>query len=149
DTTIAVTRALERRGDQWGLRTKTSRSLLDIRGFIFDDVYGQPAQISPRVFEMSWSVGGARTPVDGGNLFTDLTFVHSSTRPDHLTARVVVRPRLGATKGSSTLALTAELTPVVEAGHTVYRVKGRSTKAIASLRTTAGDSRLVDTTHFE
>ena len=28
------------------------------------------------------------------------------------------------------------VTPVVEAGHTVYRVKGRSTKAIASLSAT-------------
>jgi hypothetical protein len=149
DTTFTVNRALERRGDQWVLRGKTSRNILEVRGFVEDDVYGQPEQKSPRVFEMSWSIGEARTLVDGVNLFTGLTFVHSSTRPDHLTGRAVVRPRLGATSGSSTLALTLELTPVVEAGMTVYRVKGRSTKAIASLRPTIGESRLVDPTHFE
>jgi hypothetical protein len=149
DTTLTVTRALERRGDRWVLRGKTSRNLVEVRGFVNDDVYGQPEQKSPRVFEMSWSDGEARSLVDGVDLFTGLSFVHSSTRPDHLTGRAVVRPRLGATSGSSTLALTAELTPVVEAGVTVYRVKGRSTKPIVSLHATTGEVRLVDNAHFE
>jgi hypothetical protein len=148
-TTLTVARALVWRDNNWVLRGKTSRNLEDVRGFVFDDIYGQPEQKSPRVYEMSWGVGEARTLVDGVNLFTTLSFVHSASRPDSLTARAVVRPRLGATSGSSTLALTAELTPVVEAGHTVYRIKGRSTKAIASLRTTMGEIRATDGKHFE
>lgn len=151
DTTLWVGKLLERRGNAFVLRGKTSRNLEEdgVRGYIFDDIYGDVTIKSARVFEVAFPVSQARIVADGTNLFTGIGFVHSASRPDHLTARITVRPRLGATHGSSTLALTAELTPVVEAGHTVYRVKGRSSKAIAKLATTMGTTRLVDTTHFE
>lgn len=151
DTTLWVGKLLERRGNAFVLRAKTSRNLEEdgVRGYIFDDIYGDVTIKSARVFEVAFPVSQARIVADGTNLFTGIGFVHSASRPDHLTARVTVRPRLGATHGSSTLALTAELTPVVEAGHTVYRVKGRSTKALAKLSATTGAVRLVDATHFE
>ncbi len=151
DTTLWVNKLLERRGDDFVLRGKTSRNLAEdgVREYVFDDIYGEPRIKSARVFEISWPVSQATMVANGVNLFTGIGFVHSASRPDQLTARITVRPRLGATHGSSTLALTAELTPVVEAGHTVYRVKGRSTKAVASLTATTGTVRLVDPTHFE
>lgn len=151
DTTLWVGKLLERRGDHFVLRGKTSRNLEEdgVREYIFDDIYGDPLIKSARVFEISWPASQAHMVADGINLFTGIGFVHSASRPDHLTARITVRPRLGTTHGSSTLALTAELTPVVEAGHTVYRVKGRSTKTVASLTATTGTVRLVDPTHFE
>lgn len=107
---------------------KTSRNPEQdgVSEYIFDDVFGDPMIKSARVLEVSWPVSQENMVADGINLFTGIGFVHSSSRPDRLTARITVRPRLGATThGSSTLALTAELVPVVEAGHTVYRVKGR------------------------
>jgi hypothetical protein len=66
-----------------------------------------------------------------------------------LTARVVVRPRLSAVSGSGSLSLTAELTPVIVGGRTVYRIKGRSTKPIGTLSASTGVAHLLDPTHFE
>lgn len=151
DTTLTVGKLLTWQNNAFVMRAKASRTFEEdgVREYIIDDVYGDVAIKSARVFEVRWPVSEARMVVDGTNLFTSLSFVHSSSRPDHLTLRVTARPRLGATHGSSTLALTAELTPVVQAGHTVYRVNGRSTKAIASLRATTGTVRIVDPTHFE
>jgi hypothetical protein len=133
ETTLTVAKDLALRtgpdGAEFVLRGKTSRTLADGRGFIFDDVYGDWAKKSARVFELTWPVSTARSLVDGVDQFIGLSFVHSSTRPDHLTARVVVRPRLAAFTGSSKIYLTAELTPVVVGGTVVYRISGRSTGA--------------------
>lgn len=151
DTTLTVGKLLEWRDNAFVMRAKATRTFEEdgVRAYIIDDIYGDVTVTSPRVFEVRWPVSQARMVVDGVNLFTSLSFVHSSSRPDHLTMRMTARPRLGTTRGSSTLALTAELTPVVQAGHTVYRVKGRSSKAIAKLAATTGTARLVDPTHFE
>ncbi len=151
DTTLTVGKLLTWQNNAFVMRAKATRTFEEdgVREYIIDDIYGDVAIKSARVFEVRWPVSEARMVVDGINLFTSLSFVHSSSRPDHLTMRVTARPRLGATHGSSTLALTAELTPVVQAGHTMYRVKGRSSKAVASLRATIGTVRLVDPTHFE
>lgn len=149
DTTLWVDRALERRGELFVLHGRASRNLTDGNAFIFDDVFGEFAQQSARTFEVVWRDSELRGVVDGVNLFTSLGFVHSSSRPDRLTSRVVVRPRLGPTSGSSSLALTAELTPVIVAGRTVYRIKGRSTKPITELATTSGSLQMLDATHFE
>jgi hypothetical protein len=148
DTTLWVTRALEKRGNAWILRGRTSRNLTSGYSFVFDDPFGEWTQKSPRVFEVSSDINSGRTVPDGVNLFSSLSFVHSSTRPDSLTARVVVRPRVSSTSGPSSLALTAELTPVLVAGHTVYRLKGRSTKTIASVAASTGTTSLVDANHF-
>ncbi|MBA3819352.1 MAG: hypothetical protein H0X17_10700, partial [Deltaproteobacteria bacterium] len=149
DTTLWLDRAVVRRGDLFVLGGRTSRNLTDGNAFIFDDVYGDFLQRSARTFEVSWPVSTARGVVDGVNLFTSLGFAPSSGRPDRLTSRVVVRPRLGAVTGASALALTAELTPVIVAGRIVYRVKGRSTQPITALIASTGVARLVDATHFE
>ncbi|MBA3462035.1 MAG: hypothetical protein H0T46_18895 [Deltaproteobacteria bacterium] len=148
-TTLWMNRTLERRGNAWVLRGRTSRNITDGHSFIFDDVFGEWAQRSARTFEVVYDLNNSgRTVPDGVNLFTSLSFVHSSSRPDHLTARVTVRPRVSSTTGPSSLALTAELTPIVNAGHTVYRLKGRSTKVITSVAPTMGTAVLVDPTHF-
>lgn len=146
ETTLWIDRALARRGDDFVLRGRTSRNITDGRAFIFDDIYGDFVQTSARTFEVSWPVSTARGVVDGVNLFTGLTLVN---RPAGLTSRVVVRPRLSAITGSSYLTLTAEITPIVYAGRIVYRVKGRSTKPLTAVTSTAGTARLVDATHFE
>jgi hypothetical protein len=126
-TTLSVSRTLERRGDTFVLRGKTSRTLTGGNGFVFDDPYGDFAQVSPRVFELSWPASTARSLADGVDQFIGLDFAHSS--PAHLTGRVVVRPRAGSFTGSSKIYLTAELTPVVVAGVTYYRLSGHSTTA--------------------
>lgn len=142
DTTLWMDKALERRGDLIVLSGRTSRNITDGRAFIFDDIYGDFAQRSARTFEVTWPVSTARGVIDGVNLFTGLSF---GSR--HLTARVVVRPRLTAITGA--LTMTSEITPVIVAGRIVYRVKGRSTKALTAVTASAGIARLVDATHFE
>ena len=149
DTTLWVDRVLERRGDLLVLHGRTSRNITSGNAFVFDDVYGDFTQPTARTFEISWPDSTLRGVVDGVNLFTSLGFKQSSGRPDSMTSRVIVRPRLGAIAGSSSLALTAELTPVMVAGRTLYRIKGRSTSPISALETTAGLARLVDPNHFE
>lgn len=138
ETTLWVQRTLAVRDGENGpevvLRGRTSRTLVDGRGFIFDDVYGDFAQKSPRVFELTWPLSTARGLVDGVDQLIGLSFVHSSSRPDHLTARAVVRPRLGAFTGSTKIYLTAELTPVVVAGEIVYRIAGRTYGANTGVR---------------
>lgn len=148
DTTLWISRTLERRDDKFVLRGRTSRNLVGGREFIFDDVYGEFFQRSPRVFEVEFDASTGRTVVDGVNLFTNLSFAPSSSRPSAMVARVVVRPRVASSTGPSSLALTAELAPIVVAGHTVYRLKGRSTKAISTLATTLGVAAQVDPNHF-
>jgi len=142
DTTLWMSSALVRRGDDIVLRGRTSRNIDDGREFIFDDIYGDFFIRSPRTFEVTWPVSTARGVVDGVNLFTQLNFGARG-----MTARVVVRPRfVGVTGG---LTLTAEITPVMVAGRIVYRAKGRSTKQLSSVTASAGTARLVDPTHFE
>ncbi|MDQ3341903.1 MAG: hypothetical protein M4D80_42700, partial [Myxococcota bacterium] len=142
DTTLWMDKALVRRGDDIVLSGRTSRSITDGQAFIFDDIYGDFAQKSARTFEVTWPVSTARGVVDGVNLFTGL-----SLGSRHLTARVVVRPRLVSVTGA--LTLTSEITPVIVAGRIVYRVKGRSTKTLTAVSASAGMARLVDATHFE
>jgi hypothetical protein len=138
DTTLWVAKSVSRRegpnGSEYVLRGRTSRTLTDGRGFIFDDVYGDFAQKSARVFELTWPVSTARSLVDGVDQFIGLSFTHSSSRPDNLTARVVVRPRLVTFTGSTKIYVTAELTPVVFGGSVVYRVFGRTYGANTGVR---------------
>ncbi len=138
DTTLWVSKTIQFRegpnGKEFVLRGRTSRTLTDGYAFIFDDVYGAFEQKSPRVFETMWSLGEVRSLVDGVDQFIRMTFAHSSTRPDSLTARAVVRPRLGEFTGSSKIYLVAELTPVVVAGEVVYRIYGRTYGANREIR---------------
>ncbi|NVB79570.1 MAG: hypothetical protein HOV81_14330 [Kofleriaceae bacterium] len=138
DTTLTVNKVVTRRdgpnGPELVLRGKTTRTLTDGRGFVFDDVYGDFAQKSARVFELTWPVSTARTLTDGVDQFIGLSFVHSSSRPDNLTARVVVRPRLATFTGSSKIYLTAELTPIVYGGTVVYRIDGHTYGANTGVR---------------
>jgi hypothetical protein len=77
-TTLSVSRTLERRGDTFVLRGKTSRTMTGGNGFVFDDPYGDFAQVSPRVFELSWTASTARSLTDGVDQFIALDFAHSS-----------------------------------------------------------------------
>lgn len=126
DTTLWVQKSLARRGDDFVLRGRTSRNLTDGRGFIFDDVYGAFAQKTARTFELTWSVSEIRSLADGVDQFIGMSFAHSSSRPDSLTARVVVRPRVATFSGSSKIYVVAELKPVVLAGLVSYRLSGRT-----------------------
>ena len=158
DTTLWVTKNLTRRegpnGSEFVLRGRTSRTLTDGRGFVFDDVYGDFAQKSARVFELTWPVSTARSLVDGVDQFIGLSFTHSSSRPDNLTARVVVRPRLVSFTGSSKIYLVAELMPVVYGGSVVYRLFGRTYGANTGIRAVVDnvdlhDVRRIDNERFE
>ena len=133
DTTLSVGRDLTRRGDTFVLRGKTSRTLTGGSGFVIDDPYGQFAQVSPRTFELTWSTTDVRSLADGVDQMIAMDFVHASGKPDHLTGRVVVRPRVGSLTGSSKVYVTAELTPVVVDGLVVYRLAGHTTEANANV----------------
>jgi hypothetical protein len=126
DTTLWVNKSVARRGDVYVLRGRTSRNITDGNGFIFDDVYGDFAKKTARTFELTWPVSTARGLADGVDQFIRMQFVHSSTRPDSLTARVVVRPRLVTFTGSTKIYLVAELTPVVYGGTVAYRLQGHT-----------------------
>ncbi len=126
DTTLWVTKSLIRRGDDFVLRGRTSRNLTDGSAFIFDDVYGAFTQKTARTFEVVWSLSEIRSLADGVDQFVRMSFTHSSSRPDSLTARVVVRPRVATFSGSSKIYLVAELKPVAVAGLVNYRLSGRT-----------------------
>jgi hypothetical protein len=138
ETTLWVNKTVALRdgvnGQELVLRGRTSRTLTDGRGYIFDDVYGQWAQKSARVFELTWSPSEIRGLADGVDQLIGMSFTHSSSRPDALTARAVVRPRLTTFTGSSKIYLVAELTPVLVAGETVYRISGRTYGANTGIR---------------
>ena len=145
DTTLTVNKVLTRRdsanGSELVLRGKTPRNITDGRGFIIDDIYGDFAQKSARVFELTWSLSSARTLTDGVDQFIGLSFVHSSSRPDSLTGHVIVRPRLATFTGSSKIYVTAELTPVVYGGTVVYRIAGHTVGANTGIRAVSTASR--------
>lgn len=138
ETTLWVQKAIALRETENGplfvLRGRTSRTLTDGRGFIFDDVYGEFAQKSPRVFELTWPMSTVRGLADGVDQLIGMSFVHSSSRPDSLTARAVVRPRLASFTGSTKIYIVAELQPVVVAGETVYRIAGHTYGANTGIR---------------
>src|SRR5436190_11274915 len=126
-------------GKEFVLRGRTSRTLTDGHGYIFDDVYGDFAKKSARVFELTWPVNTARSLVDGVDQFIGMSFTHSSSRPDNLTARAIVRPRLTDFTGSTKIYLVAELQPLVVAGEVVYRLTGRTYGANTGVRFVVGN----------
>ncbi len=157
ETTVWMRRELERRetadGSLFVMRGRASRKITEGVGFVIDDPYGDFAKRGAQSFELTWPVSTARTLVDGVDQFVRLTFPHSKGRPDSLTARAIVRPRLASFSGSSAIYLTAELTPVVVAGQVVYRAKGKAASQMLALDVAvAGKAhpvRRVDNTHFE
>ncbi|HTL31946.1 MAG TPA: hypothetical protein VL326_02410 [Kofleriaceae bacterium] len=149
DTTLWVNKTISRRGDLYVLRGRTSRNLTDGHGFIFDDVYGDFAKKSARTFELTWPVSTARSLVDGVDQFISMSFVHSSTRPDSLTARVVVRPRLVSFTGSTKIYLVGELSPVVYGGTVVYRLQGHTYGANTGIRAVVDGVELSDVTRVD
>src|SRR5262245_39481547 len=64
DTTLWVNKSVALRDGVFVLRGRTSRTLTDGRGYIFDDIYGDFAQKSARVFELTWPVSTARGLAD-------------------------------------------------------------------------------------
>ena len=158
DTTVWVSRLLARRdvagAATFVLRGRTSRNLTDGMGFIFDDPYGDFTVRSARTFELTWPVSTARGLMDGIDQFVRLGFVASRGRPDSVTARVVVRPRLESITGSSKIYLTAELTPVSSGGRVAYRLHASTTAALTSIEAAVGgvalsDVRIIDAHHAE
>ncbi|MEZ4404440.1 MAG: hypothetical protein R3B06_30755 [Kofleriaceae bacterium] len=144
DTTVWMTTALTRRdgdaGPAYVLKGRASRNVLEGYTYIFDDIYGEFGLRGPRSFETQWVLRSNSAPLlEGRQQFLSLTFAHSATRPDHLTARTIVRPRLDAFAGSAAIYLVAELRPVVVAGQVVYRVTGRADGPIAAVTAARGD----------
>jgi hypothetical protein len=153
-TSLWLRSSLEVRDDLLVLRGRTSRNLTDTRAFVMDDIYGDAAILSARTFEITWPLSTARGLLDGVDLFVGLGFVHSETRPDNLTARAVVRPRLIGFAGSTQIYLVAALTPIVNAGEVVYRMRGTTQSDAFSFDARIGDERLdtvrmIDARHFE
>src|SRR3954468_5589680 len=74
DTTLSVGRDVTRRGDTFVLRGKTSRNITGGMGFVIDDPYGVFTQVSPRVFELSWSTTDVRSLADGVDQLIGLDF---------------------------------------------------------------------------
>lgn len=135
------------------LRGRASRNIVDGRAFVFDDIYGDFARIAPRTFEVTWPVSTARGLLDGVDQFVGIGFVPSPTRPEHLTAHSVVRPRLRGFSGSSSVFLVAELQPVHVAGQVAYRITGAANDHVFTVDAHAGDLDLLDVhqtddTHF-
>jgi hypothetical protein len=145
DTTLWVDRYVERRGDRFDIRARTSRNLTEGTGFIFDDVYGAFEAKSARTFTVSYFESELGGLAGGVPLFVRTGFLPSSGRPDSLTARLVVRPRIESMSGSSYIQATQELTPVSVGGRTVFRLRGRFTRgAFETIQAQAGDYALTD-----
>ncbi|CAN5842969.1 hypothetical protein BH11MYX2_BH11MYX2_27180 [soil metagenome] len=156
DTTVWVRQLIERRtgenGPEYVLRGRTSRNVTDGNGYIIDDPFGDFATKSARTWELVWSPDYVRMLADGTNQFVGLNFAHSATRPDSLTLRAQIRPRIVSFTGSSKIYVTAELTPVVNSGETVYRLKGHTTGAnngvVLRSGTRAYETAIVSSTEF-
>ena len=157
ETTLWVDRVLAPRvvsgRSEWVLSGHTSRNLTDGLSFIFDDVVGDFAVAGARSFEVAYPAGD-RGLMTGVPHFVRLQFQPSAGRPETLTARVIVRPRLLSYAGAGAY-LTAELTPVHVGGRVVWRLKGNASSAIESVSASvgdlvlgAGDVRVLDATHF-
>jgi len=148
ETSVWVGKDLVRRqgtnGPEFVMAGRASRNVNNGLGFVIDDPYGDFATKTARTWEVTWPANYVTTLLDGVNQFVRLDFVHSNGRPDSLTVRAQVRPRLLTFTGSSKIYLTAELTPVVNGGRTVYRLKGKTTTANASIAVTAGSQALTD-----
>lgn len=150
ETSVWVDKTLVRRtganGPEFALTGRASRNVNGGLGFVADDPYGEFAKKTARTWEVTWPANYVTGLADGVNQFVRLDFVRSSSRPDSLTLRAQVRPRLLSFTGSSKIYLTAELTPVVNGGRTVYRLKGKTTGANTSVAVTAGTQALTDIT---
>ena len=148
ETSVWVTKDLVRRqganGPEFALAGRASRNVTGGLGFVIDDPYGDFAMKTARTWEVTWPANYVTTLLDGVNQFVRLDFVHSNGRPDALTVRAQVRPRLSSFAGSSKIYLTAELTPVVYGGRTVYRLKGKTTGANTAIAAAAGTQALTD-----
>jgi hypothetical protein len=148
ETTVWVDKHLVRRqganGPEFAMSGRASRNVTGGMGFVIDDPYGDFAQKTARTWDVTWPADYVAGLLDGVNQFVRLDFVRSNGRPDALTVRAQVRPRLLSFAGSSKIYLTAELTPVVNGGRTVYRLRGKTTSANASLVVTAGTQALTD-----
>jgi hypothetical protein len=144
DTTLWAQPIVARRGDTFYVHARTSRDLAgDGTGFVFDDPYGAYAQVAPRTFEVAYDADELGPLADGVDLFVGFAVAGH----DHLTARAVVRPRLVDASGSSRLAFTATVTPIVVDGTTVFRVRGRATGAVTAIAASAGTATQIDATH--
>lgn len=157
DTTLWMRTHLTREDrdgvDTLVLRGRASRNIEDGRGFVNDDVYGAFTRLAPRSFELAWTASESRSLVQGVDQFIGLSFVPSTDRPEHMTARVVVRPRLTGYVGRG-LYLVYSVRAVVSGGRVVYRVRGNADEPIDSLDADADgvdipDVRIVDGTRFE
>jgi hypothetical protein len=144
NTSLWVQPTLTRTADAWVLHARTSRNVTDGVGFVFDDPYGDFATTGARTFTVGYSLTAGGPILDGVNLFVGI----GAQNAPRLTARVVARPRFVDFGGSSKIYFTAEITPVVVAGRTVFRGKG-TTAAATAVTTSAGVARLVDATHFD
>jgi hypothetical protein len=144
DTSVWVTQDLARRGNVFVMSGRASRNVNNGLGFVIDDPYGDFAKKTARTWEVTWPTNYVHTLMDGTNQFVRLDFPHSSGRPDSLTVRAFVHPRLSTFTGSSKIYLTADLTPVVYGGVTVYRLKGKTTGANFVVMATAGTQALTD-----
>ncbi len=157
DTTVWMSTTLIRRtgdsGPEFVIRGRASRDVTYGNNYVFDDVYGQFLTRGPRSFDVAFAIRSNAAPLTMGvQQYQSLEFAHSATRPDHLTTRVIVRPRLDGFSGATTVYLIAELTPVVVDGRVVYRVRGSSSRPFTTVAATRGDlamvARAVDATHF-
>jgi hypothetical protein len=146
ETTVWVQQVLARKGDAWVLHGRTSRNLQGGNAYVFDDVFGDFSQPSVRTFEVSYGTTSSGPLLVGSNLFVGLD---APTAGVPLTLRAVVRPRVLTSSGSSKIYFTAEITPVVMDGITVYRLEGKTTVAATAVSATAGTARMIDGTHFQ
>jgi hypothetical protein len=141
ETTLWVDRAILRDtregADGLVLRGRTSRNLTDGFAFVFDDPYGAFAIRSARTFEVRWTTSELASLLVGVDQFVRLQFVHSSTRPDALAARVVARARMTAFSGTGAYLFT-NVAPVLSGGRTVMRVQGSSTSDLLEVTAAVG-----------
>lgn len=125
------------------LHGRASRNLTGGFAFVLDDPYGQYDVRSARTFEVRWTTSELTTLLVGVNQFINLQFVHSSSRPDALTARVVARGRMGEFSGTGSY-LFADVVPVTYGNRTYWRVTGSATTNILEVVAEVGPDRIAN-----
>lgn len=131
DTTVWTDRDLVRRGDTFVLEGRSSRNLTGGMAFVFDDPYGAFEVVSPRKFEVQWALGEISSLIEGVPQFMRVTMAPSRGRPDDVTARVLVRPRLTRISGQR-VYFEPDLVPVVHGGRVMYRLDGTTSGELRS-----------------
>lgn len=113
--------------DAFVISGQVSRDLFEGYSFVFDDLYGELKKTGRRSFIVVWIPNEMKGLIAGINQYISLVFEPMENPQNRLTARVVFKTKLKNFVGDGAY-LYPDVTPVIHAGRTVYRIRGVTEK---------------------